>query len=118
MKAETEQSKEKHSHVDQGHLLQSSNDRVISRLRVEVGVKQERVILRPPAIGVTHAPDCDTDALRNLQTGLRHSSVVSGAGADDIQLRDRDLLDAAAGKGLQGAEGVAALVGLEVSLGA
>ena len=82
------------------HLLEGLDHSVVRSLGAEVAVEQQRVGAGAPRVRVAHAPDGDADAGRHVQAGLGDLGVVVGRGLLDVELGDRDLLDAGGGEGL------------------
>lgn len=72
-------------------LLQSSQNSVISILRLVVGVEQQRVTRRPPRVAVTNTPDGDTNTISLAQASLDHISPVRLLSILNVNLSQRTL---------------------------
>lgn len=70
------------------------HQRIVRALRIEVAVKEQRVVALTPRVRVTDTPDRDTNALGLVEAALDGIDVVGGARLCDVQLGDGDFLDA------------------------
>ena len=82
-----------HIHMPLARRLQL-HQRIVRALRIEVAVKEQRVVALTPRVRVTDTPDRDTNALGLVEAALDGIDVVGGARLCDVQLGDGDFLDA------------------------
>lgn len=98
------------------HLLQSSQDGVVSLLGLVAGVEQERVAVGPPGVVVADTPDSHTDAVLLVQAGLDDVGPVGLLSVLDVELGDGTLGSSTAEKS-HSTRGSSTLTRGQVSLG-
>lgn len=97
------------------HLLQRSQDLVVSRLGLEARVEQQGVTLRPPGVIVTNTPNSDTDAVGLVQASLDNIGPVGARSVLDVDLGER-ALGCSTAKSCHSGGSVGTLTGGQVAL--
>jgi hypothetical protein len=97
------------------HLLEGSQDLVVGRLGLVVGVEQEGVALGPPRVLVADTPNGDTDAVLLVDASLDNVGPVGGRSVLDVDLSHGTLRSGTA-KSSHGGDGVGTLAGCQVGL--
>lgn len=75
----------------QGHLREI-HDSIVSRLGLEVGVEEKRVLARHPADVVVNAPAGEADTIFYREAALDDGNVVVAGGVGDVELGDGDFV--------------------------
>lgn len=96
------------------HLLKSSHGLVVGRLRLVVGVEQERVALGSPGFCVADTPDSDTHAVLLVDASLDNVGPVRGS-VLDVDL-SHGTLGSGTTKSSHGGDRVGTLAGCQVGL--